>query len=49
MRRCLLLILAAACSLAAQTNPLIGETKGAYNSVKGYLTRAAAAMPEGCP
>ncbi len=35
-----------ACSLPAQTtNPLIAETKGAYNSVKGYLTRAAAAMP----
>jgi hypothetical protein len=35
------------CSLHAQTtNPLISETRGAYNSVKGYLTRAAAAMPE---
>jgi DinB superfamily len=39
--------LAGVCSLQAQTtNPLIAETKGAYNSVKGYLTRAAAAMPE---
>jgi hypothetical protein len=39
--------LAAVCSLQAQTtNPLIAETKGAYNSVKGYLTRAAVAMPE---
>lgn len=39
--------LAGAYSLQAQTtNPLIAETKGAYNSVKGYLTRAAAAMPE---
>jgi uncharacterized damage-inducible protein DinB len=39
--------LAGACSLHAQTtNPLIAESKGAYNSVKGYLTRAAAAMPE---
>lgn len=34
-------------SLHAQTtNPLIGETKRAYTTVKGYLTRAAAAMPE---
>jgi hypothetical protein len=34
-------------SLHAQTtNPLIAETKGAYNSIKDYLTRAAAAMPE---
>ena len=51
MTRSSFLILAAsfagACSLHAQpTNPLIAETKGAYNSVKGYLTRAAAAMPE---
>jgi hypothetical protein len=39
--------LAGAASLHAQaTNPLIAETRGAYNSVKGYLTRAAAAMPE---
>jgi hypothetical protein len=34
-------------SLRAQTtNPLIAETKRAYTSVKAYLTRAAAAMPE---
>jgi hypothetical protein len=47
MKRSLLLILACACPLAAQTaDPLIAETRGAYNSVKGYLTRAAAAMPE---
>ena len=39
--------LAGAASVQAQTtNPLIAETKGAYTSVKGYLTRAAAAMPE---
>jgi hypothetical protein len=39
--------LAGVCSLHAQTtNPLIGETRQAYTSVKGYLTRAAAAMPE---
>jgi len=39
--------LAGVCSLHAQTtNPLIAETKQAYTSVKGYLTRAAAAMPE---
>jgi hypothetical protein len=39
--------LAGGCSLSAQTtNPLIAETKQAYTAVKGYLTRAAAAMPE---
>ena len=39
--------LAGVCSLRAQTtNPLIAETRQAYTSVKGYLTRAAAAMPE---
>src|SRR5580658_10269857 len=39
--------LASICSLHAQTtNPLIAETKQAYTSIKGYLTRAAAAMPE---
>ena len=38
---------AGAASLHVQANnPLIAETRGAYNSVKGYLTRAAAAMPE---
>jgi hypothetical protein len=38
---------AGVCSLQAQTtNPLIAETKSSYNSIKGYLTRAAAAMPE---
>src|SRR5580692_1143233 len=51
MTRSSLLLLAASfagvCSLHAQTtNPVIAETKGAYNTVKGYLTRAAAAMPE---
>ena len=51
MTRSSLLLLAASlagtCALPAQTtNPVIAETKGAYNSVKGYLTRAAAAMPE---
>jgi uncharacterized damage-inducible protein DinB len=51
MTRSSLLMLAAslagAGALHAQTtNPLIAETKGGYNSVKGYLTRAAAAMPE---
>src|SRR5271168_2736286 len=51
MTRSSLLMLAASlagvCALQAQTtNPLIAETKGAYNLVKGYLTRAAAAMPE---
>jgi hypothetical protein len=28
------------------TNPVIAETRQAYTAVKGYLTRAAAAMPE---
>jgi hypothetical protein len=51
MRRSSLLLLAASfagvCSLHAQTtNPVIAETKGAYNTIKGYLSRAAAAMPE---
>jgi hypothetical protein len=51
MRRSSLLLLAAsfagAFPLQAQTtNPLIAETKASYNSIKGYLTRAAAAMPE---
>jgi hypothetical protein len=51
MTRSSLLLLAASfagvCSLQAQTtNPLIAETKASYNSIKGYLTRAAAAMPE---
>jgi hypothetical protein len=46
-----LLVLAASLAgvgaLNAQiTNPLIAETRQAYNSEKGYLTRAAAAMPE---
>jgi hypothetical protein len=39
--------LAGASALHAQTtNPLITETRQAYSAVKGYLTRAAAAMPE---
>jgi hypothetical protein len=39
--------LAGVCTLSGQTtNPLIAETKQAYTAVKGYLTRAAAAMPE---
>lgn len=51
MRRSSLSLLAASfaavCSLHAQTtNPLIAETKAAYNAEKGYLTRAAASMPE---
>jgi hypothetical protein len=40
-------LFAGICPLHAQTaNPLIAETRNAYNSEKGYLTRAAAAMPE---
>jgi hypothetical protein len=51
MRYSSLLMLAASLagvvSLHAQTtNPLIAETRQAYNAEKGYLTRAAAAMPE---
>jgi uncharacterized damage-inducible protein DinB len=51
MTRSSLLLLAACltgvCALHAQTpNPLIAETKASYNTIKGYLTRAAAAMPE---
>jgi len=51
MTRSSLWILAAAFaglgSLHAQTtNPVIAETKTAYNNVKGYLTRAAAAMSD---
>jgi hypothetical protein len=51
MQRSYLLLVAASfaglCSLHAQsTNPVIAETKASYTTVKGYLTRAAAAMPE---
>jgi hypothetical protein len=51
MTRPILSIFAAAlygvAALHAQTtNPVIKETKAAYNAEKGYLTRAAAAMPE---
>jgi hypothetical protein len=51
MTRSSLLLLAASfagvCSLQAQTaNPVIADAKASYNSIKGYLTRAAAAMPE---
>src|SRR5580658_5459223 len=31
---------------AQSTNPVIAEMKQSYNAEKGYLTRAAAAMPE---
>jgi uncharacterized damage-inducible protein DinB len=51
MTRTSLLLLAASLAgvgaLHAQTtNPVIAETKASYNTIKGYLTRAAAAMPE---
>jgi hypothetical protein len=51
MNRSSLLMLAASIfginSLQAQTtNPVITETKASYTAIKGYLTRAAAAMPE---
>jgi len=51
MTRSSLLLLAAslagAGSLHAQSiGPVITDAKASYNSIKGYLTRAAAAMPE---
>ncbi|MEI9973797.1 MAG: hypothetical protein WDO73_18130 [Ignavibacteriota bacterium] len=50
MTRSSLLLLAASltgiCSIHAQTSPAIADAKSSYNSIKGYLTRAAAAMPE---
>jgi uncharacterized damage-inducible protein DinB len=51
MTRTSLLLLAASLAgvgaLRAQPlNPVITETKASYNTIKGYLTRAAAAMPE---
>lgn len=51
MTRSSLLLLAASftgvSSLQAQTiSPAIADAKASYNSIKGYLTRAAAAMPE---
>jgi len=50
MTRSSLLLLAAslagASSLQAQTiGPVLADAKASYNSIKGYLTRAAAAMP----
>jgi hypothetical protein len=54
MTRSSLLLLAASftgvCSLHAQTagstlGPVLADAKASYNSIKGYLTRAAAAMP----
>jgi hypothetical protein len=39
--------IAAACPLHAQTiGPVLADAKTSYNAIKGYLTRAAAAMPE---
>jgi hypothetical protein len=55
MTRSSLLLLAASfagvCSLHAQSagqtmGPVIADSKASYNAIKGYLTRAAAAMPE---
>ena len=51
MTRTSLLLVAAsfagACSLHAQNiSPVIADAKASYNAIKGYLTRAAAAMPE---
>ena len=40
------LSLAAACTVQAQTNPMIAENKGAYTNVKNNLLKAAEKMPE---
>ena len=39
-------LLACACTLAAQTNPISTEVKQAYNGVKNNLLKAAEKMPE---
>jgi hypothetical protein len=51
MRRSYLLLVAAsfaaACPLHAQSiDPVIKDARTSYNTIKGYLTRAAEAMPE---
>ncbi|HUB80706.1 MAG TPA: DinB family protein [Bryobacteraceae bacterium] len=51
MKRSSLLFVAAAlvgvCSLHAQNiDPVIKDARASYNTIKGYLTRAAEAMPE---
>jgi hypothetical protein len=50
MTRSSLLLLAASLaaigSLNAQTGPVIKDARQSYNAIKGYLTRAAEAMPE---
>ena len=46
MIRASLMILAAACALQAQTNPLIASQKAAYDRLKTNLVKAAEKMPE---
>lgn len=47
MTRSVLFVLTGACALYGQSiNPVIADSKASYNAIKGYLTRAAAAMPE---
>ncbi|HTS65890.1 MAG TPA: DinB family protein [Candidatus Acidoferrales bacterium] len=46
MIRASLIVLAAACALSAQSNPVIAEQKAAYNRLKTNITKAAEKMPE---
>jgi len=49
VNRYIVIMLAAACAVGsarAQTNPLIGEAKQAYNAIKNNLARMADKMPE---
>jgi hypothetical protein len=44
--RASLILIAAACAMFAQTNPVIAEQKAYYNRLKTNLTKAAEKMPE---
>src|SRR5215468_2063755 len=46
MYRAAMMILAGACVLGAQTNPVIGEQRKAYDALKQNLIKAAEKMPE---
>lgn len=46
MIRTAMMILAGACLLSAQTNPVIGEQRKAYDALKQNLVKAAEKMPE---
>jgi len=46
MFRASMMILAGVCVLSAQTNPVIGEQRKAYESLKQNLIKAAEKMPE---